>query len=86
MPESDNYEDELADQPWFSVGEHDIFPEEFRRFLWFPAPLRQVMEEQHGRLFTVAFWEELQKRNLAGEILDFFPYDQSKRFHPTLTS
>lgn len=80
MPESDSYEDEVADQPWFSVAENDIFPEEFRRFLWFPGPLRAVMEEFHGRLFTAEFWQELQQRTLAGELLDFFPYPQEKRF------
>jgi isocitrate dehydrogenase kinase/phosphatase len=80
MPESTTYEEELADQPWFSVAENDIFPEEFRRFLWFPEPLRKVMEDYHGRLFTAEFWQELQQRTLAGELLDFFPYPQEQRF------
>ncbi len=80
MPESQSYEDEVAEGPWFSVGEHDIFPEEFRHFLWFPAPLRKVMEEEHGRLYTPEFWQELQQRTREGELLDFFPYPQGKRF------
>jgi isocitrate dehydrogenase kinase/phosphatase len=80
MPVSSTYEDELSDQPWFSVAENDIFPEEFRKFLWFPAPLRKVMEEHHSRLFTVDFWRGLQERTGAGEILDFFPYAQEQRF------
>lgn len=80
MPESTRYEDELSDQPWFSVAENDVFPEEFRKFLWFPAPLRQVMEEHHSQLFTVEFWRGLQERTGAGELLDFFPYDQERRF------
>ncbi|HHY57008.1 MAG TPA: bifunctional isocitrate dehydrogenase kinase/phosphatase [Chloroflexi bacterium] len=80
MPEATRDEDELSDQPWFSVAENDIFPEEFRKFLWFPAPLRKVMEEHHSQLFTVEFWRSLQERTSAGEILDVFPYDQEKRF------
>jgi isocitrate dehydrogenase kinase/phosphatase len=80
MPESRSYDDEVADQPWFAVGENDIFPEEFRRFLWFPAPLRKVMEEHHSRLFTPEFWQELQQRTRNGELLDFYPYAQEKRF------
>lgn len=80
LPTSRDYDDEVADQPWFAVAENDIFPEEFRKFLWFPAPLRKVMEEHHNRLFTVEFWRELQQRTSAGEILDFFPYAQKKRF------
>lgn len=50
------------------------------KFLWVPAPLRQVMEAHHSQLFTVEFWRGLQERTGAGEILDFFPYDQERRF------
>lgn len=80
MPESRSYDDEVADQPWFAVEEIDIFPVEFRRFLWFPAPLRKVMEEHHDRLFTPEFWQELQQRTRRRELLDFYPYAQEKRF------
>lgn len=80
MPASRDYDDELSDQPWFPVAENDIFPEEFRKFLWFPAPLRKVMEEHHSQLFTVEFWQALQQRVNTGELLDFFPYDANKRF------
>ncbi|MFN3331377.1 MAG: bifunctional isocitrate dehydrogenase kinase/phosphatase [Caldilinea sp.] len=80
MPASRDYDDELSDQPWFPVAENDIFPEEFRKFLWFPAPLRKVMEEHHSQLFTVEFWQALQQRVNTGELLDFFPYDAKKRF------
>lgn len=80
MPESRNYDDELSDQPWFPVAENDIFPEEFRKFLWFPAPLRKVMEEHHSQIFTVEFWQGLQQRVNTGELIDFFPYDAKKRF------
>jgi isocitrate dehydrogenase kinase/phosphatase len=31
-------------------------------------------------LFTAEFWQELQQRTLAGELLDFFPYPQEQRF------
>ncbi|GIK72895.1 MAG: isocitrate dehydrogenase kinase/phosphatase [Chloroflexota bacterium] len=80
MPASRDYDDELSDQPWFPVAENDIFPEEFRKFLWFPAPLRKVMEEHHSQIFTVEFWQALQQRVNTGELLDFFPYDAKKRF------
>jgi isocitrate dehydrogenase kinase/phosphatase len=79
MPETDDYEDEMAAQPWFSVAENDIFPEEFARFLWFPEPLRTMMHEVHGDLFTVEFWQGMQERNQRGEILDIYPYPQELR-------
>ena len=33
MPTPRNPLEELSDEPWFGVGENDIFPEEFERFL-----------------------------------------------------
>ena len=80
LPQSQSYEDEILDQPWFSVADNDIFPEEFRTFLWFPKPLRQVMEEHHGDLFTPEFWQQTQERIRAGEVIDIFPYRPERRF------
>ncbi len=68
-----------ARQPWFSVAENDVFPEEFRRFLGLPAPLREVFEEHHGDLFTPNFWKELQRMHRAGAIPTFFPYPRSEK-------
>jgi len=84
MPPARDYDDEVADQPWFSVAENDIFPEEFRRFLWFPAALRSVFDEHHGWMFTPDYWRELQERTAAGELIDFYPYDVDQRFHRDL--
>jgi isocitrate dehydrogenase kinase/phosphatase len=80
MPESDYYEDEISATPWFSVGDNDIFPEEFRTFLWLPKHLREVMEAYHGDLFEPEYWQMTQERVKAGDILDVFPYPQEKRF------
>jgi len=33
----------------------------------------------HGDLLGVDFWTRLQDRHRAGEIVDIFPYKQSKR-------
>lgn len=81
MPQSDNYDDEISAQPWFSVRSSDVFPEEFRTFLWLPAPLRQVLEEEHGYLFTVEWWQRTQDRIRAGEIMDIYPYGLEHRLH-----
>ncbi len=79
LPESDDYLDEVSAQPWFSVRQNDIFPEEFARFLWFPQPLRDVMSAVHGELFDVDFWLSTQFKIRAGEVLDIFPYPQERR-------
>ena len=79
LPASSRYDDEIAAQPWFSVQPNDVFPEEFRTFLWLPTPLRSAFEAEHGHLFNVSWWQAMQARIRAGEIVDIFPYAQGKR-------
>jgi isocitrate dehydrogenase kinase/phosphatase len=69
----------MAAEPWFGVGEHDIFPEEFVRFLGLTGELRQLFERHHGDLLTVQRWREYQRRLEEGEIMDVFPYSQARR-------
>lgn len=79
MPSSRDIEDDLADEPWFSVGESDIFPEELRRFMGLPAELREVFEQHHGDLFDVAFWHQAQARCRAGDPLELTSYRPERR-------
>ncbi|MBX6366007.1 MAG: bifunctional isocitrate dehydrogenase kinase/phosphatase [Gemmatimonadetes bacterium] len=81
MPPPRDDVEAMADTPWFHVGEHDVFPEEFPRFLGVPAPLRDAFHDVHGDLFTVDFWRGMQERVRAGEIMDFFPYRPERRLH-----
>jgi isocitrate dehydrogenase kinase/phosphatase len=81
MPESDSYDDEFSDEPWFGVGQLDVFPEEFPRFISLPQPLRGVLEDRHRDLYDLSFWLEMQRRVRSGEIVDIFPYDVSRRLH-----
>ncbi|MDZ7803263.1 isocitrate dehydrogenase kinase/phosphatase-domain containing protein [Thiohalophilus sp.] len=54
-------EDELASEPWYSVGPNDIFPEEFATFL-FPDPVqRQLFEQLHSDLLDAEYWKKLQR-------------------------
>ena len=41
LPQPQSYDEEMAAEPWFSVRDNDIFPEEFPRFLAFP--IRRVL-------------------------------------------
>ena len=42
MPETSDFDDELSADPWFSVGEMDVFPSELKTFLGLPAELASV--------------------------------------------
>jgi isocitrate dehydrogenase kinase/phosphatase len=82
LPPPRHDEDELSAEPWFGVGENDIFPEEFRRFLGLPKALRSTFETHHGDLFRVGFWKDLQERHDRGEVVDIFPYPARRRLRP----
>jgi isocitrate dehydrogenase kinase/phosphatase len=77
LPEPTTPEEEFAAEPWFHVGEHDVFPEEFRAFLVPPGTLRMTFLTVHGDLLTTEFWQGAQRRLAAGEVVDVFPYRRS---------
>jgi isocitrate dehydrogenase kinase/phosphatase len=77
LPEPRSIEEEFAAEPWFFVGEKDVFPEEFRAFLVPPGRLRDAFLQNHGELLTVEFWQEVQRRLAGGEVVDVFPYRRS---------
>lgn len=79
LPETADPDRELAADPWFGVGDNDVFPEEFRNFLGLRRDLREVLEQHHGDLFGVRFWQRVQERIRSGEVIEIFPYQRSRR-------
>ena len=79
IPRARDDEDEWASEPSYYVGESDVFPEEFIRFLGLPDRLRGAFEAAHGEIMTAGFWRRMQERHHAGEIVDIFPYRESQR-------
>jgi isocitrate dehydrogenase kinase/phosphatase len=79
IPAPATLEEEFSAEPWFHVGEHDVFPEEFGAFLAPPGSLRNAFLEVHGDLLDVAFWQDVQRRLAAGEVVDVFPYRREAR-------
>jgi isocitrate dehydrogenase kinase/phosphatase len=79
IPKPRSYDEELSDEPWFTVDENDIFPEEFQYFLGLKGELKALFDEQHSDLFETDFWHQIQVRINAGGIIDIFPYEQSRR-------
>ena len=79
MPQATTYEEEISAEPWFSVRDNDIFPEEFPNFLGLPEAARTALFEKHGDLFQADYWREVQRKLKAGEILEVFPYGTERR-------
>ena len=56
-----------------------MFPEEFKAFLVPPGSLRETFLQAHGDLLDAAFWQGVQRRLAAGEVVDVFPYRRNSR-------
>lgn len=79
IPRGKGLYDDFESEPWFSVAENDIFPEEFGRFLGLQGHPKDVFLSKHSDLLGVEFWRDMQERHQTGEVLDVFPYGPSKR-------
>ncbi len=80
IPEPKDDFEAFSSEPYFHVGEKDVFPEEFRRFLLRTSELKDHFEEKHGDLFDAAFWTSIQQQLKQGVMVDVFPYKATKRF------
>jgi isocitrate dehydrogenase kinase/phosphatase len=79
LPTARGDDEELSAEPWFYVGDDDIFPEELLPFLGLPPRLRDAFLQEHGELLTARFWRDIQERIRAGEIVDIYPYLEAQR-------
>jgi isocitrate dehydrogenase kinase/phosphatase len=79
MPQPTSEEEELAAEPWFFVGEQDVFPEEFNAFLVPSGEVRNTFLQAHADLLGIEFWQGVQRRLAQGEIVDVFPYRREAR-------
>jgi isocitrate dehydrogenase kinase/phosphatase len=79
LPQATSYEEEISAEPWFSVRENDIFPEELPNFLFFPEPARKALLKEQGDLFRPEFWRRVQEKLRLGELPEVFPYAQERR-------
>ncbi len=79
LPVARDDEEELAAEPWFYVGQDDVFPEEFLHFMGLNSHHRELFVEHHGDVLDPSFWRGLRERHANGEVIHVFPYDRSKR-------
>ena len=81
MPQARTYEDELAAEPWFHVGENDVFPEEFETFLGLSAENLELFKEYHADLLDPLWWQSMQDRLADGELIHIDPYDHRAKLN-----
>ncbi|MGA0037581.1 MAG: bifunctional isocitrate dehydrogenase kinase/phosphatase [Burkholderiaceae bacterium] len=73
-------EDEMASEPWYTVGPNDVFPEEFELFLLGQPKLRKPFMRYHAELLQADYWSAQQQRIRNGILDDVFPYPEELRF------
>jgi isocitrate dehydrogenase kinase/phosphatase len=80
IPPARSYEEEMSAEPYWRVGENDVFPEQFDRFLVSEPRAREIFYADHRDLLEPAFWQSKQEIVRAGEQEDVFPYADEVRF------
>jgi isocitrate dehydrogenase kinase/phosphatase len=74
LPPAATPDDEMRAEAWFYIGDNDVFPETFIRFLGFGDPERAALLRVHAEILTAAFWRGVQQRLREGEVLEVVPY------------
>jgi isocitrate dehydrogenase kinase/phosphatase len=70
----------MSAEPYWRIGEHDVFPEQFDSFLVSDPRAREIFYEHHRDLLDDAFWRAKQEVVRNGEQEDVFPYPEEARF------
>lgn len=80
MPKARDDDEEYAGEPWFSVEQNDVFPEQFPQFLLPPGRPRQIFLDLHKNLAEAWYWIAQQERLRAGAPEESVPYPDAMRF------
>lgn len=80
LPEPTTPEQEMASEPWYSIGDYDVFPEEFARFMTGNPVFRKQLTQQYSELFNADYWKSVQQDILDHRYHDVFPYSSKIRF------
>ena len=81
IPQANDDIDEMRAESWYFVGAHDMFPEEFIKFLSMDEELRSLFLVVHGELLTAEYWREIQEMHRSGKVSLVVPYDRPKLPH-----
>jgi isocitrate dehydrogenase kinase/phosphatase len=80
IPPARNYEDEMSDTPWYSIGQNDVFPETFGPFFFPDRAGLELFKKDHADLLNADWWNGMKEDILAGKQTDVFPYSIKRRF------
>ncbi len=79
LPTPSDNDEEMHHGAWFYVGDNDVFPEQFPRFLGLTPEQERVLIAAHGEIFDVRWWLALQERFRLGQSPEIAPYSARLR-------
>jgi isocitrate dehydrogenase kinase/phosphatase len=80
LPPPQNDDEEMAGTPWYSIGNNDIFPEEFRYFFSGNPLAKAAFDTLHPEIYNPDYWLGIQQQINDGVVHDVFPYRKKQRF------
>lgn len=79
LPEARYPDDEMSEEPWFSVQDRDVFPETFASLFFPRADDRDLFLEDHQDLMDPGWWKSVCADNQAGIQADVHPYPLKRK-------
>ena len=79
FPKAKTYEQEMASEPWYYVGQNDVFPEEFKYFILPDPYMKEVFNKKYKKLLDADYWVSVQEKIKQNGVMDYYPYGLDKR-------
>lgn len=79
IPEPRTPEEEMASEPWYYVGPDDVFPEEFKFFMFTQKDSKKIFSDFYSKLLDAEYWKSVQENIKNGDVIDYYPYPQERR-------
>ncbi|MDZ4812650.1 MAG: bifunctional isocitrate dehydrogenase kinase/phosphatase [Pseudomonadota bacterium] len=83
LPTPSDNDEEMHHGAWYYVGDNDVFPEQFPRFLGLTPEQERRLIEAHGEIFDVRWWLGLQERLRGGTPPEIAPYSPELSLIPS---
>ena len=79
IPVPKNEEEAMASKPWYYVGDDDVFPEEFKFFMFSNNKNKKILNQNYKKLLNVNYWQQVQKKLKQGKVENYYPYKHQYR-------
>ncbi|HAY41228.1 MAG TPA: bifunctional isocitrate dehydrogenase kinase/phosphatase [Gammaproteobacteria bacterium] len=79
IPKPRNEHDELSLEPWYPVADSDVFPEEFRFFMFPDKNKKEIFDSKFSKLLDANYWCSVQESLKKSGVGDYYPYQDKYR-------